>query len=206
MIAAIENAILARAKAASDAHVLGYAYQTLEAYPEDWEARLVSEPLNDPAIFVTFAGFDATDQLRSGARVTANFGIAVVAKSLRNKTAARQGDDLNPAQPGSLQLMEDTIGLVQGQSFGLEISGFELVGAQVPTLSDEAVKRGLSIMAMQWRTSFVFEIAQPLPGDGRDLGNFVTFNTQWDAPPFGTDAAPSIDLETQLSLPIPETP
>ena len=58
MIAAIETAILARLKAASDAEVLGYRLKTLETYPDEWDQYLKDKgPINAPAEWVTFSAF-----------------------------------------------------------------------------------------------------------------------------------------------------
>ncbi len=202
----IETAMLERARLAGEAGILGYKFLTREAYPDDWEQRLISLKENFPALFVTFTSFTAVDQTRAGAKIQAAFGAVVAAQYRDNKTRARHGltptDPANPAVPGSLQLMEDFIGLMQGQTFGLEIGALELVAGQAPELSDEVVKAGISLMAVQFRTTFVFGIAPEGQSiDGRALGDFVTFNTQWNAPPFGDDDQPSLDLETTVTLP-----
>lgn len=202
MIALIENNILARLEAAGTANVLGYKFGTMQAYPEDWDEHLVSAEVTFPSAYAKFVSFDADSQLRSGARVKATFGLVVAAKSQRNKTAARQGfmpsNPDAPAEPGSMQLMEDAIGLLQRQQLGLDIAPFELLAGQAPELSDKLIKAGVSVMAMQWQTSFIFQLALPIPGvDGRALGDFATFDTQWDVPPFDGVT----DLETTVTLP-----
>lgn len=199
MLAAIENGILDRLRKASDAGALGYRLGTLETYPQDWDERLISSEVRFPAAWSTFVSFDAVAQMLSGAKVTATFGLVLAAKSIRNKTAARHGVDGLQGEPGSMQLMTDAIALLMGQTLGLEITGLELQAGQAPVLSDALVKASLSLMATQWRATFMFDAA-PVPFD-QPLDDFQTFAARWDVPPFRDD---DIDLETQLTLPIQE--
>src|SRR3546814_7725716 len=57
MIAQVENAILARLKAAADAGVLGYKWGKLDRYPEDWDLSLTEKFKREPAAWVVFGGW-----------------------------------------------------------------------------------------------------------------------------------------------------
>ena len=208
MIVQIENAMLERLKLAGDAGVLGYKYKTAEAFPQDWDQHLVSAAVNYPAAFVRFISFTGDASWTSGTQVTATFSLVVASIFAGNKTLARQGaKDANgntiAAKPGSIQLMEDTIALLQGQNLGLEIGGLTLAGGQAPELSDELVKKGVSLMAMQWTTAFSFDLGDPddTLGSPDSLADFRTFNSNWDVAPHGDDDQPSFDFETTVTLP-----
>ena len=59
-IAEVENAMLGRLRAASDADVLGYKYRTLESYPEEFDEYLKTEIKGGaqfPAAWVVFGGW-----------------------------------------------------------------------------------------------------------------------------------------------------
>ena len=201
MIAAIENAILARATAAGESGALNYKFGTRETHPDDWDATLRSSTVVFPAIWVNFAGFTATDHSRSGVDGSAQFSLVVAARNRRNKTDARHGG-VGLAEPGSLQLVEDAVALFEGSGLGLSIKPLELVGVQAPDLSDEVVKQGISVYVLQWRTALFLDGATD--GDA-GLGDFRTFNSKWDVPPKGDDPNLSIDFDFTQTLPIEET-
>ena len=57
MIGEIENAILARLKAACDQHVLGYHLRALVSLPQDADETLFDRPQQFPAAWTVFAGW-----------------------------------------------------------------------------------------------------------------------------------------------------
>ena len=117
MIGDIENAVLERFKGAGDAGVLSYKYLALEPYPQDWNARLVNLPLNCPAVFFAFAGWPKPERMSDGVFVRPTFGLVVAARHAGNLSTARHGDAV--AQPGSLQLLMDAVGLLGRTKSGL---------------------------------------------------------------------------------------
>ena len=173
-VADLEIAILAFLKAAGHeaGGPLGYDFQTLEPYPQDWEARLVTRPLNCPAAFVTFAGFTPAASFGSSTSVTAAFGVAVVAKNLRDKAAARQnGPTAN--EVGSLTLQEDVSGLVMGRDLGLPIGGLELTNGEFANLSDTMVAAGYSIFALRFTTKMTIS-ATPFTPSAEFIDDFLS--------------------------------
>lgn len=190
MIAAIENAILARAKAAADAGLLGYHWKLLETYPAKWDDLFNAKvEFRAPALWVGFTGLDAFIETGAGDVLTdAHFGVCVGAQNLRNETATRHGG-ASVAEPGSYQLMLDVIGLVVGQSLGLDIGRIKPVEESlVDLVGTELGKRNVSMRALHVKTQI--NIAALAVDDG-DLAPFETFHANWDVPPFGSvDADP----------------
>ena len=188
MIAAIEIAILARLRAASDADALGYRFRTLESYPADWDEYLKDKgEWRAPAAWVTFAGWSAGTTGDSGtARLEASFGLVLAAENLRNETATRHGGQ-GAAEPGSYQLLEDAVGLLAGHDLGLDIEALGVGPARSVRPFAALKERKLSMYAVQLTTAFAVE---PLAFDGA-LASFDVFDASWDVPAFGgVDADP----------------
>lgn len=206
MIGSIENAILARAAAAAKAGVLGYHYRAAKALPIDSSADdLAKDVKSFPALWVVYAGWDPLAEMGNDqTKVRMTFAVLVGAENLRNPNASRQGAG---DKVGSYQMAIDIAGLMVGQDLGLAIGGFVL-GAMKPVLSRDQ----LSIFSVTLTTDVVID---PL---GTDLGmpaigDFETFNVNWDVQPFDLAADPDAalpiattrdDLTTTQTLPIEE--
>jgi len=188
MIAAIENAILARLADAGESGLLGYRFRSLESYPEDWDAYLKDKrDWKAPAAWVVFTGADEIMELDTGqVRLTAQFGLVVAAENKRNETATRHGGPV-ASEPGSYQLLIDAVSLLAGADFGLDIDRIEIgVVRQVRPVA-ALIERNVSMFAIELVTAF--GIVQP-DSDG-DPQPFTAFHANWDVPPFGgIDAAP----------------
>lgn len=191
MIALVEKAMLARLKAAADAGELGYAWRTLESYPEDWDAYLKNEAaFRAPAAWAVFGGIDRFESSDAGGgRAICTFGLAVAAENLRNEAATRHGVAIagKPGEPGSYQLLVDAIRLLAGQDFGLDIDALEFVEAQFVPPPKDLGNRHVSLIALRFETAIgvealAFDAAAPAP--------FTRFHANWDVPAFGNLAAP----------------
>ena len=199
MIAAIENAVIARLQAAADAGALGYSWALLETYPADWDAYFKNKAqINAPAAWVTFGGFEQIERSNDGPIGTAAIGVVVAARNLRNETATRHGRDVPAgAKPevGSYQLMLDAMGLLAEQDFGLDISALELVEVRSVDGAGIAALRSMSLFALRFRTQLTIELLSF--GDGGPV-DFEAFHANWDVPPFGgidaDPAAPGVQL------------
>jgi len=198
VIAAIENAIIARLKAAGDAGVLGYQYRTLESYPADWDAYLREKVIRAPAAWAVFAGMQRGETVGfGGLRAEAHFGLVVMAENARNETAQRHGGP-SLAEPGSYQLAMDAIALLQGQDLGLPIDAIEVRGCHVVRTMEIVKDRKVAMLALELVTSISIQAASTgLPADTAApgaLGDFKTFHADWDVPPFGgIDADPAAE-------------
>lgn len=196
MIAAIENAILARLRAASDADVLGYKYRTLETYPAEWDVYLKDKgPIAAPAAWVTFAGWrrlpDSADQRP---RVRLSFGLVVMAENARNETAQRHGGPI-VSEPGSYQLAEDAAALLGGHSLGLDIGGLAIGSLNIVGRLPAIKERPVSMLALEL-TSDV-SASDGSFGEAA-LGDFETFHANWDIPPHGGIDADLVEPGIQI--------
>ena len=186
MIGVIENAILARMKAASGAKVLGYTLKDVDSLPIEIDDKLPERITQFPSAWTVFGGFRPVAQFTSGDEVRGTFHVVVAAQNLRNDRATRFGgsDD----EVGSYQMIADVAGLVVGEDFGLAIKPFAL-GVCTPLYTGQTDKnRRLSLMALELTTDFVFEQVEATPPN---VGDFKTFHVDWDVRPFGgIDADP----------------
>ncbi len=183
--AAIENAILARLKAAGEADVLGYLFRTLDTYPTDFDTYLKEKVLGDrayPAAWVVFGGWRApTDD--GALQAPAVFMVVVAAQNLRNEQARRHG--AGAAEVGSYQLMLDVSGLLHGQHLGLDIGALQLGPCRSVRPTATIMERQLSLYALEFTTLMPIEVAR-FPAAALD--DFSTFHADWDVPPIGNVA------------------
>lgn len=186
MIAQVELAILAALRAAGESGVLGYKWQTLETYPEEWDRYLKDKrDWRAPGAWVVFAGADSSFVTSTGSvRLEgARFGLVVAAENKRNETATRHGGPgaAAVAEPGSYQLILDAIAILAGSTLNIDIDALE-PGAIRSVRPFEALKeRNVSMFATMFVTAFEFT---SLPS-GEGLDDFNTLHLDWDVPPFG---------------------
>lgn len=195
-IAEVENAILARLKAASERGVLGYEFRTLETYPENFDLYLRNKIGGDrayPAAWVVFGGWREPVDMGAELQAEASFGVVVAARNVRNETAQRHG--ATGREVGSYQLLQDVAALIHGQHLGLEIGRMRLGQCQSIRPTETILKEQLSVFALEFRTQLPIEVAQ-MPV--REIGDFSTFHANWDLPPL---AELEPDPETGAVLP-----
>src|SRR5690606_10086784 len=85
-------------------------------------------------------------------------------------------------EPGSYQLFLDAIGLLAGQTLGLDIDRIKITQAREVNRTAAMRKAKLSLYAIKLETAMSVE---PLTiGDG-NLAPFETFHANWDIPPHG---------------------
>jgi phage gp37-like protein len=188
----IENAILARVRAASDAGVLGYRYQTFETYPADWDEYLKDKSaLAAPGIWVTFGGWRAVEaESMDRARVELIFGIVVMAENLRSETATRHGGPSPANEPGSYRLAVDAARLLFGQDLGLDMAGLRLGALHFVRRFPAWKERRVSMLAIELRTDVAFVALDH--DDPAGLDDFLAFHANWDVPAHGNvDADPA---------------
>jgi len=185
MIGAVENAMIAALKAAADAGTLGYAWRTLDSYPDDFDAYLKEKgQLRTPAAWAVFLGLgdgiDLADD--AGPEFEARFALIVAAKNLRNETASRHGGVDTAAEPGSYQLAEDAIRVLSRNALGDLLTGpLKIGGARLVARSPELRTQGLSLMAIECKCRIALgQFAAPAEPDA-----FLTLHADWDIPPFG---------------------
>ena len=184
MIAAIENAILARLEAAGGPSGFVYAFDTLESSPDDWEALFADLARSDrtPAAWVGFLGWDRTVREDSGLIRCegARFVLVVMSRSLRNGADARQASATD-ANPGSYQLLTDVVA---------NLVGFEDdVLAMNPLRAGKSWQINRSKMLRDNKLSaFAVELVTDVwitPRDTSGAVPFLRLHADWDVQPFG---------------------
>lgn len=201
MIAAIENAILARLKAASDADLLGYKYRTLETYPADWDEYLKDKNvINAPAAWAVFAGMKMVDGPTGAPVWRLSFGVVFMAENARSETATRQGGPDQAKEPGSYKLVEDGLLLLVGSDLGMPIGDLKPVSVRTVSRFPALKERKVSMYALELET----DVMLPIEDVGADeLPPFELFHANWDIPPHGNvDGDPD---EPGIQIPADET-
>lgn len=190
MIAAIENALRARIKAASDSGALGYRLRAVEVYAGqfDDELRLVARQF--PAIWVAMRAVDRSTMGAAGWQTPATFSVFCAALSRRNQTDQRHGSAAGDV--GVLQMVQDARSLLIGQTLDLPID--PLRPGAVSAIADG--KEG-SVYVADFHTGWV----EPWGGDANtdSLADFATFHADWDLPPWDrqANASDTVHLPTQ---------
>lgn len=181
MIAAIENAVIDVLRDAGTDGRLGYVYRTLETYPDEWDEYLkdLKGPLRTPGAWAVFLGIVSMELSDDGVTYgLARFALVMAAQNLRNETGTRHGGG---GEPGSYQLGIDAVGLLAGNSLGLDIGRINPRRLALVGRTPEMRTNKLSLIAFEWETRI--PITQ-LIADG-ELASFETFHANWDVPPFG---------------------
>jgi phage gp37-like protein len=179
MIGAVENAMLARIKAASDGGVIPYAYRALETWPKDFDEYLSSRTVSYPAAWASFGGVHKIERVAKGRwKAHAVFGMVVAAENKRNEQATRHGG--TAAEPGSYQLASDVVRILGDQRLGLGIDPFMPTSVLPVETSDIPKVKQVSIYAVSFDTALYFE-TEP----SADMAPFKTLHTNWDPAPYG---------------------
>lgn len=183
MIGAIEAAIAARIKAASDEGVLGYALRHVGTYAAQLDDDLARIAPQMPAVWVVLNELGRRQPIAGGWETPATFAVIVATRNLRNEQATRHGGAAG--EVGSYQIVMDVRALLADQTLGLDIE--PLVPGRVTSLFNGRVRdTKASIYACEVLTAFSEE-AVP---DAEDLDDFETFHADWDIPPHGNVEAP----------------
>lgn len=182
MIVEIEDAILARIKAAAaDPLVLGWQLKTLESYGNQLDGKNLRQVAQSfPAVLVMFGGEPRPEEV--GGRNTRHrpqFTIFLCQKNRRNEASARRGA---LTKVGTYQMVKDVRGLLSGQTLGLDMA--PLMPGAVRTILQT---KDASIYALELYASYD---DNPRLVDAATLDDFSTFNSDWDlAPTDGVIAA-----------------
>jgi phage gp37-like protein len=183
MIGAIEQAIIARVKAASDGGVLGYQLASVESYAGQLDGEIV-EVLrqSSPAVWVAFADERRIEKTARGPMWQARYTVACYARSGRNAAERRLG---SADTVGAYQLVQDCKQLLDNQTLDLEITPIAVQAARA--LFNGQVK-GLpgAVYAIDLVTTY--EAVPPVAADGLD--DFTHFHADWDIPPIGNVQPP----------------
>lgn len=177
-IGAIENAMLARIREASESGALGYRLKTVATYQGEFDDELVAEIVAQfPAAWVVFAGEEPAEQIGRGVwRCRPTFVVVAGARNLRNEQARRHG---TIGEPGSYQIVQDLRALLIDQDLGLDIG--PLAPGGVRSIFNGRVKSlQASLYAAEFLTEYDLERAPPT---GAEAVPFERFHADWDPLP-----------------------
>lgn len=160
MIAELEDAIVARIKAGQDAGLWPYKLGTIDTYGGQISEETQST-FRFPAVFVSFTRWKKLGDLgERGRHVRVHLVLYVAARNPRNERATRHGD---LHEPGSYQIAEDMVALLENQRVGMpmtkELSAEEIDTLFVARRSDGA--NAESILAVTMHCEFVWQAALP---------------------------------------------
>lgn len=160
MIGQIEDAIIARIKAAADALPgLGYRLKEVASYGGELDDDLAKVVRQFPAVWVTFAGCAASRQLSTQKHkwiTRATFVTMVAARNVRGERATRHGIKEGGAikEIGAYQMIGDVSLLLAGSDLGLEIT--RLNPGAIRTLYNTRLNgQALAVFAREWHCDFI---------------------------------------------------
>jgi phage gp37-like protein len=160
MIGELEDAVVDRIKAAQAAGLWPYKLLTVETYggqiSEDTQSTF-----RFPAVFVAFTRMKKSGALgERGRLVNPHLVLYVAARNPRNERSTRHGD---MHEPGSYQIAEDLIALLENQRLGMPmaqpLSFNEIDTLFVARKSDGA--QAESILAVSFECQFGWQAALP---------------------------------------------
>lgn len=160
MIGELEDAIVARIQAAQAAALWPYKLLTVETYGGQIDESTQST-FRFPAVFVAFTRMKKLGALGARDRqVAVHLVLYVAARNPRNERATRHGDQ---HEPGSFQIAEDLIALLENQRLGMPmmqpLSHTEIETLFVARKSDGAAAE--SILAISFECQFGWRAALP---------------------------------------------
>ena len=174
-ITTVEDALIAEATATLGAHVRG-----VESLPGDWDDEMLKRLLRAvPGCFVAFAGGARSGAASAAeARIDSRWVVYVCTGHASGEAARRRG---NQVQAGAYEL----IAMLAPRLHGLRIAGVGSASLlDVQNLYTGSIDRqGLSVYALTLSLPMLFELV----ADAAQLTPFVTFDAQYDVPPFTTE-------------------
>lgn len=160
MIDQIEDAIIARIKAAASATPgLGYRLATVESYGGELDDDLAAVVRKFPAVWVTFAGSGKSKPVATARNkwiTPATFAVMVGARNVRGERATRQGMKVGGVlkEVGVYQMLQDISLLLINNDLGLPISHLK-PGATRTLYNTKLNGQALAVFAREWHTEFI---------------------------------------------------
>lgn len=160
MIGELEDAIVARIRAAQAANLWPYKLRTIDSYggqiSEDTQSTFAF-----PAVFVAFTRMKKRGALGERTRLAdVHLVLYVATRNPRNERATRQGD---MHEPGSFQIAEDLIALLENQRVGMPMTK-PLDSEEIDTLFVARKSDGAnaeSVLAVSMVCQFAWSAALP---------------------------------------------
>ena len=172
MISAIEDAIIARIKAAATATPgLGYRLPTVASYGGELDDDLANVVRSFPAVWVAYAGGGKpvkTNTAGTKWKTPATFAVMVGARNVRGERATRQGVKVagEIKEVGVYQMLSDISLMLISQDMGLAIT--PLIPGAIKTLFNTRLNgQAMAVFAREWHTAFI-ETQPRVPIDPSD--------------------------------------
>lgn len=162
MIAAIEEAIIARIKTASASTPgLGYAIREVKSYGGEFDEDLAQVVRSFPAVWVAFAGSGKSKPMGTGRNkwlTPVTFVVMVGARNVRGERETRQGLTVGGVlqEVGVYQMLKDISLLLINNDLGLKIDYLK-PGATRTLFNTRMNNQGIAVFAREWHTEFVEE-------------------------------------------------
>lgn len=151
--AAIEDAIIARIKAASDSGALGYRLAHVDSYGGEFDDETFFTQFRKfPAVWVTVGGSKPKVVSARKAMRSPTIAVMVGTRNVRGERSTRHG---TVSEPGSYQLLDDVCRLLDGSDLGLAISALEL-GADRTLFNTRMGNEARSVLAVEISTTFTW--------------------------------------------------
>ena len=153
--ARIEDAIMARLKAASDSNALGYRLAEIASYGGEFDdEKFFTQVRKFPAVWVTIGGAKPKPLSARKTLYTLTIAVMVGTRNVRGERQTRHGA-VNT--PGSYQLLDDVRRLLSGQSFGLAISPLR-PGADRTLFNTKMGSEARSVLAAEFAADYTFTV------------------------------------------------
>ena len=153
--AQIEDAVIARIKAAADSGALGYRLAEVTSYGGEFDDEAFFSAVRKfPAVWVTVGG---SKPQRKAARVWTMapvIAVMVGSRSVRGERFTRKGA---VGEVGSYQLLQDVTDLLAGQQLGLPIEPLT-PGADRTLFNVRMGSEARSVLAREFGTFFSYEV------------------------------------------------
>jgi phage gp37-like protein len=160
VIPQLEDAVIQRIKDAQTAALWSYKLGTIESYAGQIDEEKQST-FKFPAVFASFVGWKPKAKTGERGRIiTVDLMLYVAAHNPRNERATRHGD---MHEPGTYQIAEDVIALLENQRLGMMMHQ-PLMSNGIQTIfvgrkSDGA--KAESVLALPFECEFVWQAALP---------------------------------------------
>jgi len=160
MIAAIEDAIIARIQAAAEATPgLGYKLPVVDSYGGELDGDLAAVVRKFPAVWVTFAGCRASTKANTQGdkwKTPATFVTMCGSRNVRGERFTRKGLTVGGVikEVGVYQILSDVSLLLAGSDLGLAIT--PLKPGAIRTLYNTKLNgQGMAVFAREWHCEFI---------------------------------------------------
>lgn len=153
IFAQLEDAAIARIKAASDTNALGYKVPEIASYGGQLDDDTLFQAVRRlPAVWVTVGGDRPARRLGRKTVLGLTLAVMVATRNVRGERATRHG---TVGEPGTYQMVEDVRDLLTGQAMGLAIAPLR-VGAVRTLYNTRQGNEARSVFALEFSTDYTY--------------------------------------------------